>query len=202
MQACASLALALLTFIVKAKSWNETLPAPPPVPYANVPLFVSPQEKLATSIAPGCLLSLDSPGTPSITRRTSFGMAFLRSPQPGRTSRAEYLKVPASASSILVRRRDALGAARNRERLFRRSANDQVQYAALLRPTPAAAQRPSGIRHQSVNPISRTDPDEDVNRPVLPIRPSFEIPACNETASNTCKHKGLQDDILLKQKLL
>src|SRR5262249_41562217 len=119
MQACASLALALLTFIVKAKSWNETLPAPPPVPYANVPLFVSPQEKLATSIAPGCLLSLDSPGTPSITRRTSFGMAFLRSPQPGRTSRAEYLKMPASASSILVRRRDALGAARNSASLVR-----------------------------------------------------------------------------------
>src|SRR5205085_789572 len=68
---------ALLTGVVKEKSWNEAFPAPPPLPWAADPELDSPQLKLSTSISPLCLASALSPSTPSISRNMSTAIAGL-----------------------------------------------------------------------------------------------------------------------------
>src|SRR5467141_697210 len=56
-QANKSLGLALLTRMVKLKSFIETLPAPPPPPPECAPVWVSPHDQERISISSLCALS-------------------------------------------------------------------------------------------------------------------------------------------------
>src|SRR5687768_13936920 len=67
--------LALLIAIVKLKSLMLTFPAPrPPDWVAELTLWLAPQDHDSTLISSLCVLSIDSPLTPSILRKKSVAM--------------------------------------------------------------------------------------------------------------------------------
>src|SRR5262245_31048843 len=52
---------ALLVGIENEKSWSTALPPPPPLPVEPLPALATPHENDASSISPGCVLSVLSP---------------------------------------------------------------------------------------------------------------------------------------------
>src|SRR3954471_15526232 len=54
--------------LTKWKSWNDALPAPPPPPVLDEPVWVTPNDHDSTSISPLCCTEAESPSMPSILR--------------------------------------------------------------------------------------------------------------------------------------